>query len=328
VKKTFEVVEIGSPPRLELHKQVENSPSELQAWDWSLLKWKLLHHHCAEGNLVHDGGRQTCGLCSLFFFGHSDECEDCPIKIEGHPGCQGTPYRDYLSAVEKGDLALAKLAARQEVEFLRSFHMGLDYNYRLFFHRNQTWEVLQGVVALSLAHEPTARIHFPDHMLTIPLDTWGPRTKKDFQHDDPEFSFAIVMNFETDAAIRLYLEGRDADDEDGDRSPPDKQSTRVDIGFIYLTMEQELETQEGLVSDMVLFDFSTTGTLMSILFEESTSIRQAFLGLLERHQGVYGVFNRELSGEVFWVQGRKESIEVKDSFMLPSEMEEIRKRGW
>ena len=165
-------------------------------------------------------------------------------------------------------------------------------------------------------------------VLTIPLDTWGPSFKKDFQHDDPELNFALVMNFEMDAAIRLYLEQRDAEDEDGDRSPPDEQSNRADLGFIYLTMEQGLETTRGVESDLVLFNFGTTGTRMSILFEESTSIRQAFLGLLERHQGTYGVFNRELSGEVFWVKGRRESIEVKDPMMLPNEMEEILKRGW
>ncbi|UCD99379.1 MAG: hypothetical protein JSV42_01235, partial [Chloroflexota bacterium] len=78
------------------------------------------------------------------------------------------------------------------------------------------------------------------------------------------------------------------------------------------------------VADLVLFDFGTTGTRMSLLFSYSTSIRKTFTELLEKHHGICGVFNREAEGgEVFWFKGRRVSVYIEDQFMLPDEIEVI-----
>jgi hypothetical protein len=113
-------------------------------------------------------------------------------------------------------------------------------------------------------------------------------------------------------------------DEASDRSPPDSSETkRIPIGYIYLTIYTDLSKlhPEGNPSNLVLFNFGTTGTRMSLLFDESTSIRKAFVGLLEQVPGVCGVFNREMDGVLFWINGRKVSEEIGDPYMLPEEIE-------
>jgi hypothetical protein len=197
--------------------------------------------------------------------------------------------------------------------------MGFDFSYKLYFKRDQLWNVLQGVVAIAVPHQPPARICFPDHVLSIPLDTWGPH--QELRHDDPEILFAAVLNFNADKAILDYLESRG--DKDTRHGPLNvEEENRVAIGMIYLTISQEISSQPA--SDLVLFDFGTPGTSMSLLFDESGSIRKTFLELLERYQGVCGVFNRETSGEVFWFKGQvlSETI-IDDAFMLPGEIEVV-----
>ena len=312
----FEIIKSDQPPGLELAYRADSISTDGQAWEVSLLKWKMLHRLCSRGILVADGGRQTCGLCAVYFFGHADECDDCPIKKTGHPGCQGTPFRDYLVAVKKGDPVLAKQAAAAGIKFLRSFQMGLDFSYMLYFERDQLWDALQGVIGIAWAHEPPALIHFPDRVLSIPLHSWGSQ-EKDFQHDEPEFYFASVLNFAEDAAILEYLRARDKNIHSGPPDPDKKQA----VGMIYLTVSQEIPDQPA--SDLVLFNFGTTGTNMSILFQESETIRRTFEDLLEKIPGVCGVFNRESSGEVFWFKGRQLSEEIDDPFLLPAEIEAI-----
>ncbi len=311
----FEIIKSDHPAGLELAYRSDRISTDGQAWEVSLRKWTLLLRLCSRGILVADGGRQTCGFCALHFFGHEDECEDCPIKKTGHPGCQGTPIQDYLVAVEQGDLALAKQAAAAEILLLRSLHMGLDFSYMLYFERGQLWNALQAVVEIAWAHDPPTLIHFPDHALTLPLDTWAPLDKKDFQHDEPEFNFAIVLNFPEDAAILEYLRVRDHNIHNG---PPDP-DTKQGIGMIYLTVYQEIPDQPAV--DLILFNFGTTGTNMSILFQESESIRKTFVDLLEKIPGICGVFNRETSGEVIWFKGRQISEEIGDPTLLPAEIE-------
>jgi hypothetical protein len=319
LRQIFKIQPAEKIPGLELVRQTDFQPDGIQAWDWTILKWKWLLVSCSRGRLVSDGGRQTCGLCALYFFGHEDECEDCPIKLAGHPGCRGTPYRDYQVAVKSGDLTLARQAASREIEFLRSIRMGMDFSYLLYFKREQIWDALREVIKICRAHTPPAVIHFPDHNLTVPLDTWGSEGKE-FQHNDPEFNFAIVINFKPDAAIQEYVQEGDGDDEH--RSPPDPGAEpQVGIGFIYLTIDREFPDQPA--ADLVRFNFGTPGTTMSLLFEASSSIRSTFVALLERLPGICGVFNQELSGELFWWQGHHLSVEIPDPFMLPAEIEPL-----
>jgi hypothetical protein len=197
--------------------------------------------------------------------------------------------------------------------------MGLDYSYLLYFRRERIWDVLQGVTEIAVHHHPPARIHFPDQVLSIPLDTWSMRGQE-IQHDAPEFGFSTVLLFEEDDAILDYILSRDQGKEDFFRGPPDPDGeVRIAIGYIYLTIYQKnpfLPT-----SDLVLFDFGTTGTRMSLLFDESTSIRRTFTKFLSDFQGVCGVFNREDNGELFWLKGKELDKWIQDPFLMPEEIE-------
>jgi len=117
----FDVIDTERFPGLTLQYHASPILTESQAFEVSIAKWEQLYDLCNQGKLVDDGGIQTCGLCALYFYGHMDECEGCPIKNAGHMGCIGTPYKDYLAALKNGNLELAKQAAKEEIQFLRSF---------------------------------------------------------------------------------------------------------------------------------------------------------------------------------------------------------------
>jgi len=202
--------------------------------------------------------------------------------------------------------------------------MGLDFSYLLYFKREYMWDALQGVVNKTESFHPSLRIHFPDHEVSLPLNS-RLLEEKEVQHDDPEFSFAIVLNFEVDEIIADYLYSINREDDLTDRSPPDTEGTnQVAIGYIYLTVYNDLSRRFTLEkpTDLVLFDFGTTGTRMSLLFDNSTSIRKTFVELLENYQGVCGVLNREDSGgELFWLKGQSLSENIWIAYIMPDEIE-------
>jgi len=202
--------------------------------------------------------------------------------------------------------------------------MGLSFSYMLYFERQDLWKALEGVVAIAEPHQPPIKIHFPDHELSIPLDSWTLKDKQ-VNHDDPDFGFDTVLRFELDDEIEDYLGNRNYD-ADG-RSPPEPDAdNKVSIGYIYLGIDNDLsrEYPDKDVENLVLFDFGTTGTRMSMLFSYSTSIRKTFLELLRKCNGVCGVFNREYGGgELFWLNGRRMSVDIDNQFMLPDEIEDL-----
>jgi hypothetical protein len=203
--------------------------------------------------------------------------------------------------------------------------MGLDFSYLLYFSRYQQWEALQAVVDIAVPHQPPTRILFPDHELSIPLGTWT-RNKEQQKYDEPELDFTASLYFKEDEAIQYYL--RDRRDEESFRSPPvSPEARKVPIGYIYLTIYNESSAwyPGGDTGNLVAFNFGTTGTRMSLLFDESTSIRKEFIQLLERVPGVCGVFNREERGEVFWLDGDVLCEDIDDPYMLPGAIAELLK---
>lgn len=200
--------------------------------------------------------------------------------------------------------------------------MGLNFSYLLYFKREHLWDALQGLVQIAERHSPSTIIHFPDHDLEIPLEATY-LTIKEYRFDEPSFGFATCLKFEEDDAILEFTHYRD--DEEGQRSPPDlNENRKIVVGYIYLSIYQKNPYYDS--NDMVLFEFDTTGTRMSIMFLESTSIRKAFIQFLEEYNGVSGVFNREMGGgELFWFKGQTFSIEIEDAFLLPDELEQILK---
>jgi hypothetical protein len=116
-----------------------------------------------------------------------------------------------------------------------------------------------------------------------------------------------------------------------DRNPPGlDQDNRIGIGYIYLTVYNDLSQRLTLnkPSDLVLFDFGTTGTKMSLLFDYSTSIRKTFIELLEKNKGVCGLFNRENGGDLLWFKGRHFDKRIEDAYTQPEEIEELLDSGW
>jgi hypothetical protein len=209
--------------------------------------------------------------------------------------------------------------------------LGLNYNYLLYFNKDRLWDVLLGLAEIcdTEGMAPTT-IHFPDHDLILPLMSgWGQDTEHSF--DKPEYKFAISIYFDEDEALLDYLYNRDGDRYD--RSPPDEQSIQqVAIGFIYLTVYADLSKHyafKNKPNDMVLLEFGTTGTKMSMLFEESISIRKTFIKLLERYQGLIGILDIENDyGQLFWFLGEEIEFTPGGNYLLPEELEEDINRGW
>lgn len=208
--------------------------------------------------------------------------------------------------------------------------MGLNYRYLLYFKRDRMWDVLYGLAEMADAEGHThTTVHFPDHDQVLPLMTsFG--QENEIQHDAPEFEFALSLYFEQDPAILQYLQ--DLRYSDWDRSPPEEDTdSRAAIGFIYLTIYADLSQHYAFKepTDLVLFAFDTTGTRMSMLFENSTAIRQSFIELLDKFQGVSGILDREVDyGELFYFQGQRMQESVIEVYMTPDEIEEMLKRGW
>jgi len=116
----FSITKTTKHPGYELTYVGEPIATEKHAWEITFRKWETLKILCSDGKLVGDGGVKTCGLCALYFYGHSDECEGCPIAKAGYPGCSGTPYEDYRNTVEAGKLVPALKTIERELLFLNS----------------------------------------------------------------------------------------------------------------------------------------------------------------------------------------------------------------
>lgn len=114
----FKIIETGREPGLVLEYTGEKILNDTQAWQVTYSKWETIRKASDNGNLIADGGVNTCGLCALYFYGHSEECELNPITEAGFPGCSNTPYEEYQSAVKSGDLAAALHAVEREIAFL------------------------------------------------------------------------------------------------------------------------------------------------------------------------------------------------------------------
>lgn len=327
--KFFEIVQHNGNENPVLHCLLPQIVSDKLAWEVSLEKWKLIYTLNMSGILVEDGGPQTCGLCKMYFYGHADECEECPILLAGYPGCDGTPYRDYQKAVLFHDLDLATRSSKQELFFLWRMYMGIDFSYLLFFRKEHLENALQGLVSIADPGNSLTTIHFPDHDLAIPLLAWA-NDEKSFQFDEPEIDLALSLLFETDAELDDYVHARGFEDnyrDLEDRSPPDDEEDviQVSIGTIYLTIYTDLQKRLDLEakSDFILFDFGTTGTNMSLLFDNSSSIRKKFIELLENNHGVCGIFNREMDGEIIWFKGQPMATFIDDPYTPPDQIEQI-----
>jgi len=201
--------------------------------------------------------------------------------------------------------------------------MGIDFSYLLYFESNLKWNALKATADIAMPYEPPVKIVFPDHELLVPMQIWSDRNFT-LQYDEPELDLSTSLYFEEDEAIRDYFHYVLKDD--SLRSPPEGNKPRLQaVGFIYLTIYNESSGwySAGDRGNTIAFNYGTTGTHMSLLFDESASIRKGFVELLERVPGVCGVFNREDSGEVFWYKGQTLSFQIPDPFLPLPQIEAL-----
>ncbi len=198
--------------------------------------------------------------------------------------------------------------------------MGLNFGYLLYFKQENLWDALQGFLLIAEKFDLPTKIQFPEYSLEIPLEAIT-STRTDFNYDDSEFKFFVCIPFEEDLTLAEYYKTNDL--EGIKRSPPESsEPAKLTICEIVLTIHQKIP--EDTKNEFVLFEFDTVGTWMSLLFEQSTSIRKTFIEFLEKNDGICGVFNMEFGGgEVFWHKGRQYNLSIDDQFMLPDEIERI-----
>lgn len=86
----------------------------LEALKGSIAKWEAI----VAGTGV-DKGPDNCPLCQRFW--RASNCIGCPVfEATGLINCGGTPYEDYERAYDDDDREARDVAAREELDFLKS----------------------------------------------------------------------------------------------------------------------------------------------------------------------------------------------------------------
>lgn len=199
--------------------------------------------------------------------------------------------------------------------------MGLDYSYLLYFKREALWDVLHGIASVSRPSPLPTLVAYPDHFRAVPLEAWG-RNERIVNHDDPQFGFVTSIYFPSDDEIITYLKHVSHEQYE---SMAAESPLGLPVGYIYITVYNNPKAFDSndLDSNLVLLEFGTPGTTMSILFSESESIRKRFKDLLVQYDGVCGVINLEDYAHVFWLNGRPLDLRIQDPFMTPGRIEQF-----
>jgi hypothetical protein len=196
--------------------------------------------------------------------------------------------------------------------------MGLDYRYRLYFKREALWGALQGVVAIAQPAQKCCKVVFPDYTIILQLEPWY-QPEGTFHYNDPEFRFLLVIYFPPDREIGRYFQSNSPKHmESWSRKSP----LGLPIGFIYLTVYNDLNAFErkDWDPDLVMLEFGTPGSSMSILFYESDSIRLRFQNILEENQGICGILDMEDSARVIWLNGQRVDERISNPTLSPEEI--------
>ncbi len=208
--------------------------------------------------------------------------------------------------------------------------MGLDYSFVLFFPQKQRFTALEYLAKLTETEpDKYTSILFPDKILLLPYEAWSDTPMEILSNDpSPSWDFMTVMFFQPDAEIEDWYERSNRGYSQGNLQkaglPLDEQG-RVGIGFIYLTVYNQLQAFAENISesDWAVFVFSAATSGMSILFCEFDSIRQTFARMLWACQGIYGLIDLEDEAEVFWWQGSDVSVRIPHASMNFTEIESI-----
>jgi len=203
--------------------------------------------------------------------------------------------------------------------------MGLDYSYLLFFRKEALRCVLEklGEMASSVDAVRTI-IRFPDGDLVLPLTANQPGIAE-FRYDAPEIHLAATFLFNQDGAISKYL-GMSESLKKHSSLISDNRSEKAAIGLIYITVLQNPGSyfQCELPPGLIILNFKTPGSRMSILFQESLSIRREFIKFLERYQGLAGVLDFEKETlELFWLKGMILGEEIPGKLVMLDELKDL-----
>jgi hypothetical protein len=169
--------------------------------------------------------------------------------------------------------------------------MGLDYEYNLYFPREQMWSVLESIAAMAAPIGKTA-IVLPDRRIILPFTMRFKNQTLVFDDSLKRLSFDISLYFTTDKYIERDLKKNSATEIDIKARSDEK--SRVAVGYIYLTVipdSRDKPSVRNYKSDISCFEFQAATTSMSLLFEKSTSIQRTFQKLLENHNGMGGFLN-------------------------------------
>lgn len=180
--------------------------------------------------------------------------------------------------------------------------MGLDYRYLLLFEHEARFDALEGLAELGASNgEAATLLVLPERTVPLPFPAVRAETNRLTPDDNsPYWLFDTALWFPPDEAIEDYLAWRGTGTADAHY---DDQG-RAEIASISLTVDNNPQVwTTGCAGDLVLFEFLSTGTTMSMLFTNSGSIRTSFSGLLQAHRGVCGVLDMEEYANVFWLRG-------------------------
>jgi hypothetical protein len=224
--------------------------------------------------------------------------------------------------------------------------MGLDYSYQLYFQRDKLWPVLQSLAGFADSSEGHDQIDivFPDgRKFTLPFSSsdgingehrdWNNKTQPiSFEDTAKSIQFNTALYFEIDEVIEAYMQetqkgmrGLGLGGEHTDWMPRRDHQNRYSIGYIYLTVGMDLNTYRGNEQRtyLICFDFMAATTRMSLLFEQSTSIRKTFIRLLEEHEGVCCLFDDKTLGGTGWLiwpgdygKGNCEGLKKRDELIM------------
>jgi hypothetical protein len=213
--------------------------------------------------------------------------------------------------------------------------MGMDFSYMLFFERKNRFDVLEQLVEMAdVSGEKQTLLIFPDRVIRLPFEAWL-ETTAHLEGDDPSprWEFMTVLCFKVDEVIRDYLQRQGYRQRETGRARNEEllldSQGRAGIGYIYLTIYNDISefNADSADTDLVMFQFDTPGSTMSILFYESSSIRQAFIDLLKTCQGVCGIFDMENEAEVIWWKGQERAVRIPHAYLSMAEIEQCLKGG-
>lgn len=157
--------------------------------------------------------------------------------------------------------------------------MGIDYSVNLYCKKEQVEKTILGVINIADVNtDESTEVELPNgKKIIFPFETIP---KKDFIKISPEQShsdFCTMLNFPIDEPIENYIENNNSH----------KNQNIASIGCIYLNIRVGEKYAE--------FSFTAATSNMSRLFLESKSIIQTFINLLEKTEGLFGLFDIEES---------------------------------